>query len=399
MTSGDKWEVFAALPNIVLPDPATSNTVLNVEVRDIAMVRSKDQRVVEARRRSPPVEHLVSGFRTHTDEAYEPAVIIYRADAPATVKGPAFIDFRNAIALSIVLRSWSTESANNSLLYSDTFDIFPAYPTDSGRLLIITPATKSLYALGVKFLATPSPIGCLTPRYLAQDDYLARALAVFWCRCYQDGRTDRFSRSLFRSLEIAYAAAAAPMRHNTTENEWGINLALWVSAIEVLAHPRAHSRTGNVDQEEALRFLATYQWESKRLDAPRRTIWPRGKGKPPLRVNAIQSAYHSLYKARNAHLHGDKVLKRVMFPFKRAPKTSLVMVAPLIYRTALCAYLQKKVHRYPGFSRVNVDRDSAARTRFYIAVGERMRVNDALRRMLFPSKLELASDWQPWGWG
>jgi hypothetical protein len=394
VTAGDKWEVFAALPNIMLPDLTTSNTVLNVEVGDIAMVRSTDERVVEARRRSPPVEHLMSGFRTLTDEAYEPTVMIYRADAPATVKGPAFIDFRNAVALSVVLRSWSTESANDALLYSDTFDIFPAYPTDSGRLLIITPATRSLYALGVKFLATPSPIGRLTPRYLAQDDYLARALAVFWCRCYQDGRTDRFSRSLFRSLEIAYAAASAPMRHNATENEWGINIALWVSAIEVLAHPRAHRRTGNVDQKEALQFLGTYQWECKKLDAARRTIWLRGKGngKPSLRVNAIQSAYHYLYKARSAYLHGNKVRKRTMFPFKRAPKTSLVMLAPLIYRTALCAYLQKRVRPYPGMSRVNMDRGSAARRQLLIAVGERMRVNEALRRMLFPSKLELASD-------
>jgi len=374
-----RWEVFAALPNITLPDPSRSNLPLSAEVRDVAIVHGDDQRVLDARSQSPAVNRLMSGFRTHNDQAYTPSAIICRSSA--TVTGAAVISFRNAIALTSVLRSWATEHNNDALIYTDWFDIFPAYETKAGHLIIMTPATKSLFATGSKFLATPSPLGRLRPNYLAQDYYLTRALTARWCRSYQENRDDHFSRALFRSLEIAYTAAAAPMRSNATEYEWGNNLALWVSAIEVLAHPRS----AHVSQAEALRLLGTYRWGSKKLDAPRRLIWPEGRKKASVQVNAIQSAYHFLYKARNAYLHGNKVLKSTMRPFKRARGTTLVMIAPLIYRTALFAYLQRKVRPYQGLTNAEW-RNARAAPHLMPMVGERMRVNMALSRMLWPSK-------------
>jgi len=361
---------------------------MNAAVRDAALVHGGDERVVEARRRSPSVERLMSAFRLHNDQTYTPSAIVYRADAPETVSGPALIAFRNAMALSFVLRSWATETTNDEVLYSDSFDIFPAYPTDAGRLLIVTPATRSLFSTGAKFIATPSPIGRLSPSYLAQDYYIGRAAAECWCRCYQRGQNDRFSRSLFRSLEIAYAAASAPSRSNATEQEWGNNLALWVSAIEVLAHPRAHRRTGNVNRTEALNLLSPCRWGDKRLDRMRPRALPENKKKFSTPMNAIQFVYLHLHHARNKYLHGDATPRHIMFPFKRARETSLVMLAPLVYRTALFSYLRTKVRPYQGFTNAEW-RNPRARPHLYPMVADRMRLNEALSRMLWPGRDDL----------
>jgi hypothetical protein len=174
-------------------------------------------------------------------------------------------------------------------------------------------------------------------------------LSAEW-RYYYEESADRtlYGRALFRSLEIAYVASSAPNKHGGSIYEWGVQIALWVSALECLVHGLGIRAT----KLPVLDLLGEYEWNEYRpsLRMRNRTIALK---KQERNVNLVEDACHLLYLARNRFLHGNEVGLDALFPWGEEPReggepaASLIAVAPVVFRTALHAYLSR--HHKPQF--------------------------------------------------
>jgi hypothetical protein len=112
----------------------------------------------------------------------------------------------------------------------------------------------------------------------------------------------------------------------------GVGIALWVSAFEILSHPRS----GNANLLTALNVLAKAEWEDTGLRSKRFKLTYQGQTS---KINLIQKLYCELYRARNDFLHGNPVTSGKLFPMSRSGGPTLLHAAPLIYRAALMGFL------------------------------------------------------------
>ena len=140
---------------------------------------------------------------------------------------------------------------------------------------------------------------------------------------------------LFRSLEIACQASRVPAvgTRTPTIHDMGVGIALWVSALEILSHPR----TGKANLGTLLDLLAKADWLDPRLKATRFHVeYPK---KNIRRINWAQRFYCELYRARNDFLHGNPVAAGRLFPAKRSGGPTLLHCAPLVFKAALSGVL------------------------------------------------------------
>ena len=92
------------------------------------------------------------------------------------------------------------------------------------------------------------------------NDDLFKLLEKVWKRRFIRRRVNEWStRALFRSLEMAYQATAMPFKNHSTIYDYGSSASLWVSAFEVLSHPR----TGRADLLSVLDLIGSYEWNDK----------------------------------------------------------------------------------------------------------------------------------------
>ena len=91
------------------------------------------------------------------------------------------------------------------------------------------------------------------------DETLFHTILELWTNRYVRRKTREWrTRALFRSLEMAYRASAAPQLHMY---DYGAQLALWVSAFEILVHPK----TAKADLERVLHILEQSDFIQPRL--------------------------------------------------------------------------------------------------------------------------------------
>jgi hypothetical protein len=148
------------------------------------------------------------------------------------------------------------------------------------------------------------------------------------------GRTAPFS-----ALSIWAHAAQLPAGIDATLYDLGRMTALWVSAFEILAHPRT-SKSGlssvyplfenatHLDPKVGRRKYLAYMGRSKK-PCPRRPLpcWLYGK----------------LYQARCDFLHGNPVRPKTLHPSDL--NDSLFWLAPCLYRLALAGFLNLPPNR------------------------------------------------------
>ena len=147
-----------------------------------------------------------------------------------------------------------------------------------------------------------------------------------------------YSRRLFRSLEMAYHACSMPNKNNETIYDHGVSASLWVSSFEILAHDGNRSSIRKV-----IDLLGSYKWFSKKKISKRSF-----KSRFQFKINLVQKLYSQLYDLRNDFLHGNKITKSKILPFRKKGNKSFIYYAPLIYKVALLSYLQKKSLKKPG---------------------------------------------------
>lgn len=336
-----KWEIVYVLPNISL------NQIF--ETSCIALVPFQDERVRQIETTSPESAKVLNSFLDHSKRKVEPSVLLIAKDAPVKVMSEeALVSFRNAVSMAIILKSWANISPLGNVmspLFSDFFDFYPIAIGHQG-FVTSTPAVNALYSIDEPFMGTVSPN---LPRLLAKkhdvDDIILKATLKIWERRFvQPATDDRFSRILFRSLEMAYHATSTPVKNETSLFDYGVNLALWVSAFEILAH----SGKEDVSFRKVIGLLSNFQWQHEALSSKRYRImtYKDKKGNIVRRNgNFAQAIYKDLFNARNSFLHGNAVNDRILYVNSDKNKLSLPVVIPIIYRSVLYVFLDRYIKK------------------------------------------------------
>jgi hypothetical protein len=344
------WEFGYVLPNLVLPDEhdkshGTWPDGISFGSGLIAIVRFNDPRVVELRSSEAVVEQILSSFVNEYGKPYGPAVLILRKSAPDKVRRnlEAIVAFRNAVALAFVLRARAAGErgfGGQDPTWSDTFDFHPVQIGGTGRMILQSPALLSVVSDTARLRLTPSPYLPTEGRRLWPDNYLFRSFDKAWARRYQSkSKTENFGGRLFRSLEAAYQACAIGAKNEGSLNEYGAQIALWVSAIEILAWPEKR----NADLDSVLSLLDNDALDPRTRE---RRYKAKVKKKGTRRLSALQRGYMYLYRARNRFLHGNPVSAGTLLTLtRRGERVGLPRLAAAVYRAALVAYLDRRYRK------------------------------------------------------
>lgn len=213
--------------------------------------------------------------------------------------------------------------------YSNSFWLYPwMLSRDNKNIVASTPAVQDIHMVE-QFHGQSSPELSIM-KLTDLDEPLFQALLRCWKRHYLGNRQRWQDRALFRSLNMAAQAAQLPAGIDATLYDLGRLIALWVSAFEILAHPRVgksgpHLVYGLLDQVAYVeRKVGERRYVPYKSKKPRHAFpcWLYGK----------------LYRARCDFLHGNAVRKdRLDFT---GAETSLFSVAPALYRLALTGFLK-----------------------------------------------------------
>jgi hypothetical protein len=341
-----EWVLAFVLPDLVLRDEVESDAdrefapnPLTLGSEHVAIVRRGDPRVESIVARVPAAAVLLSGFHDSYGRPVRPSVLICRRDFPDHVRGRTepIVAFRNMVAMSCVLLARAVAAGGGTTMapvWTDVFDLHPTTITIHGGMYTDSPAMKDIRAPTDAFYGAQSPFITSDGRHLHVDSVLYRAFGDQWHRRYVDLVDDQRSRALVRSLEVAYRAASLGRVSLASIHDVGMQISLWVSAIEVLAWQEG----GRVDLQAVVDLLARYAWPGKFLADSRYTISFR---KTKIAANAVQKGYELLYQARNDFLHGEPVDQHTLRP-PTAPSAQLTVLAAIVYRAALAAYMRLK---------------------------------------------------------
>jgi hypothetical protein len=328
------WRIFGVLHNIDVKEA--------FDAEWIAITPSSDPRVRAIMGGQPAAKSLIGGFTDAFGRKKDVSVLLYDDTAPASLRTHEIIRaFHRLYALSSLTygtgQALRDEHGGFAVRHSSLFDLYPIYPSDDGRGLVTFSAAVRGYDEPKGFCGQASPYLVNHPLIQPTPDGLLRdRLLDAWRRfCRPKGADPRLVR-VFRSLDVAYEAASIAL--STSVYEYGTRVALWVSAIEVVAHPGG--RRGKIDLTGVVDLIESWMpmWSDPQLRACRYALVHKGKTR---RVGFASRLYKELYDARNAFLHGNPVGQGRLFPFKNVSRPGLPAIAPLIYEVALLAKLEK----------------------------------------------------------
>lgn len=326
------WLFVGLLHNLSLHEP--------VENGYVAIVPDTDDRVISLTEASPALRRLVSSFTDQFGRSASPSLMIVHPRAPKKLLSQdALIGFRNAIAICSIIQAWEEALVRNQSLnvlkYSNYFDLYPIGVGKDGDTMII----RSPSILGMddseKFVGQISPELAYTSRVTSfYDEELLKAILLVWKDRFLKRRIrDWQSHVLFRSLEMAFHASTIPFKNTSTIYDYGANIALWVSAFEVLAS----SETRQVKLSDVLDLLGNSKLYTPNLYQKLYTIQFSLKNKS--RGSLPKKLYNMLYLARHDFLHGNPVKLRNVFINGNVKYHPLTSAAPILYKLALQAFL------------------------------------------------------------
>jgi len=325
------WILLFALPDLNLTEPIGNE--------NIAIVPHDDSRIIEITKQSPYAKALVENFEDQFRRKKYPSLLIISDTAPQHIRDiDAIVGFRNIFALSTIIKGHEHSLTSTFVaypLYSDYFDLYPITITkDDDGFLTQSPSILGFDDERRKFRGQTSPSLAGPGHFRASPiGDLFDQLQEIWERRYLRKRANEWStRSLFRSLEMAYQASSMPFKNHSTMYDYGASASLWVSTLEILSHPR----TGSANLLTVLDLIGKYEWLHK--DIKRRAYMIKYAGKRR-NVNLVQKLYKELYDTRNAFLHGNPVTPNRLKPFRNKKGQPITRFAPLLYKVALLSYL------------------------------------------------------------
>jgi len=222
------WKIAFVLPNLKIGN--------SIETNYLALVDYDDERIIEIKKEQQNSSKLLNGFIDDFKKHINPSVLIYKEGFPENaVSIDSIVTFRNIVAISTILLNWSKDYSQASPmgpLFSNNFDFYPIKLTNDGNLITSNPVLESFYSKNAPFIATPSRE---VPRVDIglSDPTLFEPLIQLWKNKYESGQDENFiTRIIFRSLEMAFYALSIPTKNESSFNDFGLIISLWISAID-----------------------------------------------------------------------------------------------------------------------------------------------------------------------
>jgi hypothetical protein len=327
------WTILFVLPNIQIREPIGNKW--------IAIAPYDDLRVRENVSSSPFARALAKNFKDQFGRAAIPSFLIVADQIPDTIRDvKAIVGFRNIIALSTITRGHEHSLVNKFVaypLYSDYFDFYPIILNkDNDGFLTHSPSLRASDDEYKKFRGQTNP-GLASQASISTDTDagLFKLLLKSWEKRFLRRKSLDWSTSaLFRSLEMAYQASTMPFKNHSTIYDYGSSASLWVSALEIMSHPRK----GKADLMSVLNLIGQFTWKDKTV---KKRVYKVSHRQKDYRVNLPQRLYKELYDTRNEFLHGNPITTNRLYPFRRKDVPAITRFAPLLYKVALLCYLDR----------------------------------------------------------
>jgi hypothetical protein len=329
------WHLFFVLPNLCpkVPSPFVTDSVAICSGKDPMLAHVADT-PGDATSRA-----MLGKYRTWFGKAYVPGCLLVKSDAPATARNAETLrGFRNVCAAATV-----TACAARTLkggqwlpLHSDFFFFASHVAGKNGWIQNMDGPVGGMNDDVEHFAGQCNAQIDLPEGFSPEvDPVLLRRLLEAW-DLYAIKRKRRTELlPIFRSLEVAFHAARFPTDGLFSVNDAGTRVGLWVSALEVLAHP---GPGGKADKEKVQLLLGSVRLRKPSVGRRRFNVQ---YGKKRYTVALAGRIYDDLYAARNAFMHGNPASAGDL-RFRKSPKRpSLLLLAPLLYNLALRAMLDR----------------------------------------------------------
>jgi hypothetical protein len=327
------WTIFFVLPDIRVRE-SMGNKWISIAPYD-------DPRVKEIVSSSPFARALAKNFKDQFGRAVIPSFLIVADHIPDTVRNvEAIAGFRNIFALSTITRGHEHSLVNTFVaypLFSDYFDLYPiTLSKDNDGFLTSSPSLLGFDDEYKKFRGQTNPsLAGQASVSTNTDAGLFNLLLKPWeKRFLKKESLDWSTTALFRSLEMAYQASTMPCKNHATIYDYGSSASLWVSALEILSHPRK----GKADLMSVLNLIGQFAWNDKTV---KKRVYKVSYRQKDDRVNLPQRLYKELYDTRNEFLHGNPITPNRLHPFRNKSVPAITRFAPLLYKVALLCYLDR----------------------------------------------------------
>jgi hypothetical protein len=296
-----EWVPVFTLPNLLVKEP--------VEIEYLALVSPDDPRCLAIGKANPNFRKFLRSFTDAFRRKVVPSVLLLREDAPAWVRSMEAVGgFRDAISIATIVHNRTSAVIHGNARtnqYSSFFEFYPwMFSKDFNLLTTSNPALAGMDEY--KDFRGQSTAGLPTSQWdgLEYDETLIKALLGEWPRRFSTSDASWRSLALFRSLNMANAAAQVPGFVDVTYQALGRSVALWISAFEILTHPgqrdggvkEVYSVFENINWRTAAcreRLYFCYEGRGKRANGPKRNLacW----------------IYGELCHARHDYLHGNPI--------------------------------------------------------------------------------------------
>ena len=359
-TSMAGWTPILVLPNLDI------RGIIDCDIA--ALVPVTDGRVEALRAQHPRFHDFLSRFQGQFGEQIWPSVILFRSHAPRSYYTPeALQGFRDLCALSVVPYARADRliyERASPLAHSNIFAFYP-WMVDKKfeSMLCVNPAMLATH-LVEEFKGQSFPEhGHTSLMERALDEPLIKCLLDCWITRFADTEPDWQGLALFRSLNMANQAAQVPAHAAASIYDVGRSIALWVSALEILARPEG----GKVDYVVVSDLIARARWSCSKFTDIVHPVTFRGGTSNRVFTSWL---YHHIYQLRNDFLHGNRIeASKMTIGAKGNP---VIDIAACLYRMALAALLDIN---YMDPHPENTDNSYMA----YL-VSERRRFNDFQRK-------------------
>jgi hypothetical protein len=334
------WVPVAILPNL------SGGRAIDAEM--VAFAPFDDARVAAMREAIPLFSDLLSRFSDAFGVPLKPFVFILRKDAELNLSAEAPLSFRDLVTISVIPHSRSLNTVyktTNRVVYVDSFGIYPwMLSKDNDALIASTPAFRGFEDVK-KFRGQSSPeLPVMRIEDRDIDATILDALILCWERHYFRRKTRWKDRALFRSLNMAAKAASMPAKIPTVF-DLGRSVSLWVSALEILLHPRVEKAS----LLTVYRLFEGVYYRDRKVGRRQYAAYIPRQEKAKRKSERLKAAryplpcwvYGKLYQARNHFLHGNPIPKNALSP--KGTKNGLFWLAPSLYRFALTGFLSLSI--------------------------------------------------------
>ena len=287
------------LPNLYL------RSAIKSEIACIAPLR--DDRVQELAKPKSNLGEFLSRFTNAFGRQVEPSVILYRGDAPQAYRRPeAIAGLRDILTVSAVPLNRAlqlNQGAARYFVWSNFFSIYPwMVANDDSGLTAYTPAIAA-------FDDVESFHGQSSPEIFVQpcddidfDRPLRVALLEKWKSRFATNQPAHRDITLFRALNMASPASSVPSSQDVTYYDVGRQIALWISAFEILSHTGENGRAKSWDGLRPSQICAVALGQA----AEEEHDCYNDRGAAIRGINGCW-LYGRLYQERNNFLHGNPV--------------------------------------------------------------------------------------------